>query len=71
MMNVESYREYAADCMLRAQSEQTPADRNIVLNMALAWLRLARLTEAFQDEAPETELIDEETPADEERALAS
>ena len=69
MMNVESYREYAADCMRQAQSEQTPGDRIIVLNMALAWLRLARLTEVFKDEtSPEMEPTTEDA---EEKALAS
>jgi len=41
MMNVESYRQYAADCVRQAQNEPTAEDRNIVLNVALAWLRLA------------------------------
>lgn len=50
MMNVDSYRQYAADCVRQAQSEPTPEDRNIVLNIALAWLRLAQQTEALQDE---------------------
>ena len=70
MMNVESYREYAADCVRQAQ---TPEDRNIVLNMALAWLRLARLTETLQDEtsSPDPEPDSEDTPADEEQTLAS
>lgn len=73
MMNVESYREYAADCVRQAQSEPTPEDRNIVLNMALAWLRLARLTETLQDEtsSPDPEPDSEDTPADEEQTLAS
>jgi hypothetical protein len=47
MMNVESYRRYAADCVRQAQGEETPEDRNILLNVALAWLRLAKQTEAF------------------------
>jgi hypothetical protein len=72
MMNVESYREYAADCVRQAQSEQTPEDRNIVLNMALAWLRLARLTETLKDETPpDAEPSAEDTPQDEEQVLAS
>ena len=73
MMNVESYREFAADCVRQAQSEPTPEDRVIVLNMALAWLRLARLTEKLKDETslPETDLDADDTPADEEQALAS
>jgi hypothetical protein len=73
MMNVESYHEYAADCVRQAQSQPTPEDRNIVLNMALAWLRLARLTEALKNEtAPDAGPdVDNDTPADEEQALAS
>ena len=51
MMNVESYRQHAADCVRQAQNEPTPEDRNMVLNVALAWLRLARQTEAMNDEA--------------------
>ena len=47
MMNVESYRRYAADCVRQAQGEETPEDRNILLNVALAWLRLAKQTEAI------------------------
>jgi hypothetical protein len=63
MMNVESYRQYAADCVRQAQKEPTPEDRNIVLNLALAWLRLARQTEAMKDEA-DTEI----TPDDDDAA---
>jgi hypothetical protein len=71
MMNVESYREYAADCVRQAQSEPTQEDRVIVLNMALAWLRLARLTETLKDEtAPDTEPDAEDAPEDKEQALA-
>jgi hypothetical protein len=49
MMNVDSYRQYAADCVRQAQSEPTPEDRNMVLNIALAWLRLAQQTELLKD----------------------
>ena len=72
MLNVESYRQYAADCVRQAQNEPTPEDRNIVLNVALAWLRLARQTEAMKDEA-DTEITpgDDETAAEAERELAS
>jgi hypothetical protein len=39
----------------QAQTEDTPEDKTIMLNVALAWLRLARQTEADrQDEAPPT-----------------
>jgi hypothetical protein len=74
MMNVDSYRQYAADCVRQAQSEPTPEDRNIVLNIALAWLRLAQQTEALQDEmASDTPPDgDDDVPAEEEaQQLAS
>ena len=71
-MNVESYRQYAADCVRQAQNEATPQDRNMVLNVALAWLRLARQTEAMQDE-PDTDVTpgDVDATAETERELAS
>ena len=77
MMNVDNYREYAADCVRQAQNEPTSEDRNMVLNMALAWLRLARLTETLHDETapdvPSDEADDtaEDTPEDAEHTLSS
>jgi len=47
MVEVESYRQFAADCVRQAQSEQTPEDKNILLNVALAWLRLAQQTQTI------------------------
>lgn len=47
MMNIESYSEYAADCLRRAENEDTPEDKNILLNLALAWVRLAQQTRAI------------------------
>lgn len=46
MGRIESFREYAADCMRRAEGEQTPEDKTILLNMALAWVRLAQQSQA-------------------------
>ena len=55
MSSVSRYRQYAAECVRQAQTEDTPEDKTIMLNVALAWLRLARQTEADrQDEAPPT-----------------
>jgi hypothetical protein len=48
MIDVESYRQYAADCLRQAEGEDSPDDRNILLNVALAWLRLAQQTEASE-----------------------
>ena len=51
-MSIDRYRQYAADCVRQAQSEDTPEDRTIMLNVALAWLRLAQQTEARIDSPP-------------------
>jgi hypothetical protein len=42
MVSGERYRQYAADCVKQAQSEGTSEDKTIMLNVALAWLRLAQ-----------------------------
>lgn len=52
MSSVDRYRQYAADCVHQAQSEDTPEDRTIMLNVALAWLRLAQQTEASRIDSP-------------------
>ena len=55
MSSVKRYRQYAADCVRQAQSEETLDEKTIMLNVALAWLRLARQIEAGrQDETPPT-----------------
>ena len=51
-MSIDRYREYAADCVRQAQSEDTPEERTIMLNVALAWLRLAQQTEDLADSPP-------------------
>jgi hypothetical protein len=43
--DVLSYRQYAADCLRQAQEEATADGRTIMLNVALAWLRLAQQKE--------------------------
>jgi hypothetical protein len=45
MSSVRRYRQYAADCVRQAQDEQAVEDRTILLNVALAWLRLAQQIE--------------------------
>jgi len=71
-MNVDSYREYAADCVRRAQNEPTPEDRIMVLNIALAWLRLAEQTEALKEEVELDARPEADEPATEdERQLVS
>ncbi len=72
MIDVESYRQYAAECVRQAQSEPTPEDRNMVLNIALAWLRLAQQTEAIKDDLDLDVSSDgDDAPAEQERQLAS
>ena len=50
MVSVTRYRQYAADCVRQAQGEEAAEDKTIMLNVALAWLRLAQQAEA-RDEA--------------------
>ena len=38
----ENFKQYAADCMRQAEGQQSPEDRAILLNVALAWVRLAQ-----------------------------
>jgi len=56
MIDVESYRQHAADCVRQAQDQQSPDDKNILLNVALAWLRLAQQTQVMDE--PDTEATD-------------
>ncbi len=42
----ENFRQYAADCVRQAEGEQTPEDKNILLNVALAWVRLAQQSQS-------------------------
>ena len=49
--SVNRYRQYAADCVRQAQDEGTPEDKTIMLNVALAWLRLAQQSQLSQNQA--------------------
>ena len=49
MSSVKRYRQYAADCVRQAQSEETLDEKTIMLSVALAWLRLAQQTEAREE----------------------
>lgn len=46
MMNLEDYRQCAVECLHRAESEVQPEDKNILLNIALAWVRLAHQSQS-------------------------
>jgi hypothetical protein len=61
---VLSYRQYAADCLRQAQEEATPDGRTIMLNVALAWLRLAQQKESVTPSLVPTQPAEiVETPA--------
>lgn len=45
----ESYRSYAADCVRQADAAPTPEEKNVLLNVALAWVRLAQQQRAVAD----------------------
>jgi len=61
MSSVSRYRQYAAECVRQAQSEDTPEDKTIMLNVALAWLRLAQQTEApEQIDSPPTADVEQQ-----------
>jgi hypothetical protein len=47
------YAQYAEDCMRRADDEEAPEGRNILLNMALAWVRLAHQTQDLLADLPD------------------
>ena len=49
MSSVKRYRQYAADCVRQAQSEETLDEKTIMLSVALAWLRLAQQTEGREE----------------------
>ena len=47
MASIENFKQYAADCVRQAEGEASPEDKNILLNMALAWVRLAHQKQAI------------------------
>ena len=51
------YAEYAEDCMRQADGEEAPEGKTILLNMALAWVRLAQQTHELLD------VTDEDLPS--------
>ena len=48
----EDFRQYAADCVRQAEAQQKPEDRDILLNVALAWVRLAQQAAHAVDDLP-------------------
>ena len=45
--SAERFKEYAADCIQHASGANSPEDKNLFLNMALAWVRLAHQSHAI------------------------
>jgi hypothetical protein len=66
MIDAESCRQYAADCVRQAEVQEAAEDKNILLNVALAWVRLAHQTQAFrgEDVATETPVLELEVMAE-------
>ena len=55
MGRFEDFRQYAADCVRQAEAQQKPEDRDILLNVALAWVRLAQQAAHAVDDSPTEE----------------
>jgi len=73
MTDIQDYCRNAEDCVRQAQSEDTDGGRDILLNVALAWLRLADQTDAQnrRDDDNATAEPSSEQPAAPVPALAS
>jgi hypothetical protein len=51
MSTADSYRSYAADCVRQAEGATSPVEKNVLLNVALAWIRLAHQKQAMASKA--------------------
>jgi len=49
MGTAESYRSYAADCVRQAEAAKSSEEKNVLLNVALAWIRLAHQKQAVKE----------------------
>jgi hypothetical protein len=47
MSTAEKFKDYASDCVRKAGEAPTPEDKTLLLNMGLAWLRLAQQVESI------------------------
>lgn len=57
MGTAESYRSYAADCVRQAEGAKSSEEKTVLLNVALAWIRLAHQKQAVANnngEGPHT-----------------
>ena len=64
MIDAESCRQYAADCLRQAEGQEAAEDKNILLNVALAWVRLAHQTQAFQVQESGAHTLEPEVTAE-------
>jgi hypothetical protein len=54
MSTAEMYRRHAADCLQLAQSASSPADRALLMEMAVLWQRLAERAEKTGKDSADT-----------------
>jgi hypothetical protein len=57
MGRYENFRQYAADCVRRAETEQKLEDKTLLLNLALAWIRLAQQSQAASEDRHDITVI--------------
>ena len=55
MGKAEQYRRYAGECIRLAQQSQRPQEKQMLLNMAEAWSRLAEHAENTSGRGPDGE----------------
>jgi hypothetical protein len=66
MSSPDKFRDYAADCVRKAGEAATAEDKTLLLNMGLAWMRLAQQVEsvaAMTGEAQDLRLAAADDPA--------
>jgi hypothetical protein len=60
MSRVESFRRYAAQCLVLSKKATSPADRELLVSMAQHWLELADRTQEFHwPDRPERQAEDQ------------
>jgi hypothetical protein len=57
MSTADKFRDYAADCVQKASGTSNPEEKNLHLNMALAWVRLAHQSEAILELADKAQAL--------------
>ena len=49
MSTTQDFRRYAEDCLRQADDHDEGLDKTIMLNLALAWVRLAQLASSAEE----------------------